>query len=121
MSLAREYGLTACELSVDEALGLDLGADDYIAKPFSQQLLAKRVKAVLRRSQGDSAAGAGEGDQKPLVRGSLVLDPNRHACTWNGKPVPGARNSSWCSACFGQPMPSAVDRTQPIIPFGPQT
>jgi two-component system, OmpR family, response regulator ChvI len=79
--------LTSKDGEFDEALGLDLGADDYIAKPFSQQLLAKRVKAVLRRSQGESAAGAGEGDQKPLVRGSLVLDPNRHACTWNGRPV----------------------------------
>ena len=80
--------LTSKDGEFDEALGLDLGADDYIAKPFSHQLLAKRIKAVLRRSQGGENGGAAaEGDTKPLVRGSLVLDPNRHACTWNGKPV----------------------------------
>ena len=78
--------LTSKDDEFDEALGLDLGADDYITKPFSQQLLARRIKAVLRRARG-GAAGPGEGDQKPIVRGSLTMDPNRHACSWNGKPV----------------------------------
>ncbi|WP_300529667.1 response regulator transcription factor [Maricaulis sp.] len=83
--------LTSKDDEFDEALGLNLGADDYIAKPFSQRLLGERVKAVLRRAgaQGDIAAPAGlePGDSKPLERGKLLLDPNRHACSWNGEPV----------------------------------
>ena len=79
--------LTSKNEEFDQALGLDLGADDYITKPFSHQLLAKRVKAVLRRAQPESAAGPSEGDQKTITRGSLTLDPNRHACMWNDKPV----------------------------------
>jgi len=80
--------LTSKDEEFDEALGLDLGADDYITKPFSHQLLAKRVKAVLRRSQAESAGEApAEGDQKIIERGALTLDPNRHACMWNGQPV----------------------------------
>lgn len=83
--------LTSKDDEFDEALGLNLGADDYIAKPFSQRLLGERVKAVLRRAgaQGDIGAPTGlePGDSKPLERGQLLLDPNRHACSWNGEPV----------------------------------
>ncbi len=79
--------LTSKDDEFDEALGLDLGADDYIAKPFSHQLLARRIKAVLRRSQSDPGAEGGEGDQKAIQRGKLTMDPNRHACLWEGRPV----------------------------------
>jgi len=79
--------LTSKDAEFDEALGLDLGADDYIAKPFSHQLLVRRIKAVLRRSQSDPAFGEGEGEQKAIQRGKLTMDPNRHACLWDGKPV----------------------------------
>jgi len=79
--------LTSKDAEFDEALGLDLGADDYIAKPFSHQLLVRRIKAVLRRSQADPAAGEGEGEQKAIQRGKLTMDPNRHACLWDGRPV----------------------------------
>jgi len=81
--------LTSKDQEFDEALGLDLGADDYIAKPFSQELLARRIKAVLRRAQHDpsGAGGAEGGDQKPIVRGKLTMDANRHACLWDGRPV----------------------------------
>lgn len=80
--------LTSKDDEFDEALGLDLGADDYIAKPFSHQLLARRIKAVLRRAQADPVGGeAGEGDQKAIERGKLTMDPNRHACFWEAKPV----------------------------------
>ncbi len=67
-------------------VGFNIGADDFIRKPCSNRLLAERVKAVLRRSRG-TAAGSEEGDKKPIVRGSLTLDPNRHACSWKGEPV----------------------------------
>ncbi|MEO1040237.1 MAG: response regulator transcription factor [Pseudomonadota bacterium] len=79
--------LTSKDDEIDEAVGLDLGADDYITKPFSQTLLGRRVKAVLRRSQVEPASGPDASDQKPIVRGQLTLDPNRHACSWNGAPV----------------------------------
>ena len=68
-------------------MGLDLGADDYIAKPFSQQLLARRIKAVLRRSQSDPGLEGETNDQKAIQRGKLTMDPNRHACLWDGRPV----------------------------------
>ncbi len=77
--------LTSKDDEIDEVVGFNIGADDFIRKPCSMRLLAERVKAVLRRSRG--AAGTEEGDQKPIVRGSLTLDPNRHACTWKGEVV----------------------------------
>jgi two-component system response regulator ChvI len=80
--------LTSKDDEVDEVVGLNLGADDYIKKPFSQRLLGERIKAILRRSRPQGApVPAGEEDKKPIVRGKLVLDPNRHACTWDGKNV----------------------------------
>jgi two-component system response regulator ChvI len=81
--------LTSKDEEIDELMGLNAGADDYIRKPFSQRLLLERVKAVLRRGEGKKAgahAPSGEAKQT-LVRGKLVLDPMRHECTWNGKPV----------------------------------
>jgi two-component system response regulator ChvI len=84
--------LTSKDEEIDEILGFNLGADDYIHKPFSQRLLIERVKAVLRRGrpdgEADAAAGAGgNGQAKPLKRGKLTLDPARHDCLWDGKPV----------------------------------
>jgi two-component system response regulator ChvI len=80
--------LTSKDDEVDEVVGLNLGADDYIKKPFSQRLLGERIKAILRRSRPQGAPPVpGEEDKKPIVRGKLVLDPNRHACTWDGKNV----------------------------------
>ena len=82
--------LTSKDDEFDEAIGLNMGADDYIKKPFSQRLLGERIKAVLRRANLTSivnpAPGA-DGDEKVISRGKLVLDPNRHACSWDGSPV----------------------------------
>ncbi|MCK9993066.1 MAG: two-component system, OmpR family, response regulator ChvI [Alphaproteobacteria bacterium] len=80
--------LTSKDDELDEVLGLKMGADDYIRKPFSQRLLIERIRAVLRRA--DANAGSGEPPEensKPMVRGKLVLDPQRHICTWNGEDV----------------------------------
>jgi two-component system response regulator ChvI len=83
--------LTSKDEEIDELMGLNAGADDYIRKPFSQRLLLERVRAVLRRAEGKSAppaAGGAEAAKKEaLVRGKLALDPQRHECTWDGKPV----------------------------------
>jgi two-component system response regulator ChvI len=78
--------LTSKDEEIDELMGLNAGADDYIRKPFSQRLLLERVRAVLRRAEGKPAAGA-EPKKEVLVRGKLALDPLRHECTWDGKPV----------------------------------
>ncbi len=83
--------LTSKDEEIDEILGFNLGADDYIHKPFSQRLLIERVRAVLRRArpeEGDigAASGATPGS-KAIKRGRLTLDPARHDCLWDGKPV----------------------------------
>lgn len=78
--------LTSKDEEMDEVVGFNVGADDYITKPFSQRLLSERVKAVLRRTRG-AAAGEPVEDRRSLVRGELALDPNRHACTWKGAQV----------------------------------
>jgi len=81
--------LTSKDEEIDELMGLNAGADDYIRKPFSQRLLLERVKAVLRRAEAHKAAPAGtpETKKEALIRGKLALDPQRHECTWEGKPV----------------------------------
>jgi two-component system response regulator ChvI len=80
--------LTSKDEEIDELMGLNAGADDYIRKPFSQRLLLERVKAVLRRNEGHKGGGTpGEAKKEALVRGRLALDPQRHECTWEGKPV----------------------------------
>jgi len=68
----------------EEALGLGMGADDYIKKPFSQALLIARIRASLRRREMDANGGE---PRDMLIRGDLVVDCDRHECTWKGKPV----------------------------------
>ena len=82
--------LTSKDTEIDEALGLAMGADDYIGKPFSQRLLIERIRAVLRRAANRAADGdAVPGDPdaapsaEPIVRGRLTMDPARHRVTWN--------------------------------------
>ena len=82
--------LTSKDEEIDELMGLNAGADDYIRKPFSQRLLLERVRAVLRRAEGKGAAAPANGEaakKEALVRGKLALDPQRHECTWDTKPV----------------------------------
>ena len=80
--------LTSKDDEIDEILGFNLGADDYIHKPFSQRLLIERVKAVLRRGrENEEAANGNAPTSKAIRRGRLTLDPARHDCLWDGKPV----------------------------------
>jgi two-component system response regulator ChvI len=75
--------LTSKDDEFDELLGLRMGADDYIKKPFSQRLLIERIRAVLRRHDTTKADDAGT-----LMRqGDLVLDPARHLCKWKDKKI----------------------------------
>ncbi|HEX7759483.1 MAG TPA: response regulator transcription factor [Caulobacteraceae bacterium] len=85
--------LTSKDEEIDEILGFNLGADDYIHKPFSQRLLIERVKAVLRRAGPDeSDPSSPQGSvpapgSKAIKRGRLTLDPARHDCLWDNRPV----------------------------------
>jgi two-component system response regulator ChvI len=75
--------LTSKDDELDEALGLRMGADDYITKPFSQRLLLERVRAVLRRAeQADQTSS-----ENAINIGQLSIQPDRHSCTWKGKDV----------------------------------
>ncbi len=75
--------LTSKDDEIDEVLGLRMGADDYITKPFSQRLLIERIRAILRRAEAEQAAKDGETDGESMIRrGDLLLDPSRHLCTW---------------------------------------
>ena len=82
--------LTSLDGEPDEAMGLALGADDYITKPFSLRLLVARIRAILRRSE---IARTPAGDlptsevPEPIRRGRLTMDPARHAVTWDDAPV----------------------------------
>ncbi len=82
--------LTSKDDELDEALGLAMGADDYITKPFSQRLLIARIRAILRRAEA-RAVPVGEETSTPaadpVVRGRLKLDPARHRVEWNGQDV----------------------------------
>ncbi len=83
--------LTSKDDEADEALGLSMGADDYIAKPFSLHLLVARIRSILRRSEVTRRDSAAEPPSEPLPepikRGRLTMDPARHLVTWAGKPV----------------------------------
>ena len=82
--------LTSKDDEIDEALGLAMGADDYIAKPFSQRLLIARIRAILRRQDlaaGSANAAASEPEMPLLERGRLTMDPARHKVGWNGEEV----------------------------------
>jgi two-component system, OmpR family, response regulator ChvI len=78
--------LTSKDDEVDELLGLRMGADDYIKKPFSQRLLIERIRALIRRGELSREREDPQGEPV-VVRGHLILDPARHLCTWKGGPV----------------------------------
>ena len=79
--------VTSKDEEVDELMGLRLGADDYITKPFSQRLLLERIRALLRRNEASKAEGSGSTPGGVMVRGDLVLDETKHQCTWKGHDI----------------------------------
>ncbi len=83
--------LTSKDDEVDELLGLRMGADDYMRKPFSQRLLLERIRTLLRRVEAREAAKASASGVGPsasaIVRGELMLDPARHMVAWQRHPV----------------------------------
>ena len=75
--------LTARAEESDRIVGLEIGADDYLAKPFSPNELVARVRALVRRAQRTAPAAAG----RPVSYGSVEVDPERHVVTDRGAPV----------------------------------
>jgi len=82
--------LTSKDNEIEEVLGLRLGADDYVRKPFSQRLLLERIRTVLRRQEA-KLLNVNSTEETPngnlIERGELTMDPLRHLVTWKGKPV----------------------------------
>jgi len=76
--------VTARRRELDEVLGLELGADDYITKPFEMSVLLAHVKAVLRLA---GTGGAATANEKPIIAGDLSLDPLAHTVTLAGQPL----------------------------------
>jgi two-component system response regulator ChvI len=79
--------LTSKDEEIDQLFGLKMGADDYIAKPFSQRLIIERVRAILRRIQSRDGQTPQVEVAHILERGKLKLDPERHTCHWDNKAV----------------------------------
>src|SRR3954467_10793858 len=82
--------LTSKDEEIDEALGLAMGADDYVAKPFSQRLLIARIRAILRRAEARAAPvdeAKDEAETPRIVRGRLAMDPAGHRVAWAGHDV----------------------------------
>mgnify|MGYP001164061797 CR=1 FL=1 len=79
--------LTSKDEEIDEVLGLTMGADDYVKKPFSQRLLLERIQALLRRHDRKDTVGEEFDAEPPIVCGDLTLDTSRHLCEWRGEPV----------------------------------
>ena len=80
--------LTSKDDEIDEVLGLRMGADDYVKKPFSQRLLVERIRALLRRQEAQDGVVVPETDENKVIeRGELTMDPLRHAVKWKGKDV----------------------------------
>ncbi|MCG6902066.1 MAG: response regulator transcription factor [Rhodobacter sp.] len=80
--------LTSKDDEIDEVLGLRMGADDYVKKPFSQRLLVERIRALLRRQDAIETGEVGDTEaSKIMVRGELSMDPLRHSVSWKGLDV----------------------------------
>ena len=80
--------LTAKSEENDMAAGLDLGADDYITKPFSPKILVSRIKAALRRKEGLAEEGTENKKNAPLIIHGITIDPNRYEVLVGEEAIP---------------------------------
>ena len=78
--------LTSKDDEIDQLLGLKMGADDYITKPFSQKLLIERVKVILKRIAISNNKNIGKNDSL-IERGNLLLNMDRHECHWKNERI----------------------------------
>jgi two-component system, OmpR family, response regulator len=97
--------LTARDDEIDRILGLELGADDYVTKPFSPRELVARIKTILKRSQRAAT---------PTIHrhGDLTLDPDRHHCAVNGTPVALTRTEAQILHALIQRPDHVITRSQ---------
>ena len=80
--------LTSKDSEIDELLGLKIGADDYITKPFSQKILVERIRILIgRNKKKKETKGAKETNKNTLTIGNLLLDKDKHLCKWKAKLV----------------------------------
>jgi two-component system response regulator ChvI len=80
--------LTSKDDEIDEVLGLRMGADDYVKKPFSQRLLVERIRSLLRRQDAIATGEVAVTEETKIIeRGHLRMDPLRHSVSWKGKDV----------------------------------
>ncbi|MEX2297209.1 MAG: response regulator transcription factor [Dongiaceae bacterium] len=79
--------LTSKDDEVDEIMGLRMGADDYIKKPFSQRLLIERIRTLLRREQAVREGNSEEVSPEAIRRGDLTIDPARHFVSWRTQDI----------------------------------
>ncbi|MGN1079811.1 MAG: response regulator transcription factor [Alphaproteobacteria bacterium] len=80
--------LTSKEDEIDELCGLRMGADDYIKKPFSPNLLIARIKTLIRRTDPVLTKGADGAEEDSIIkRGALEMNKTRHLCLWKNQPV----------------------------------
>jgi two-component system response regulator ChvI len=79
--------LTSKDDEVDEIMGLRMGADDYIKKPFSQRLLIERIRTLLRREQAVREGNKDEVSPEAIRRGDLTIDPARHFVSWRTQDI----------------------------------
>ncbi len=79
--------LTSRDDEADEVIGLRMGADDYIRKPFSQRLLMERIRVLLRRHNADRTPEQKKPGGGEFTNGHLRFDDSRHLCAWKGEPV----------------------------------
>ncbi|MGR3708294.1 MAG: response regulator transcription factor [Alterinioella nitratireducens] len=80
--------LTSKDDEIDELMGLRMGADDYVRKPFSQRLLVERIRSILRRQEANASdSGDAPEESQIMSRGQLTMDPLRHAVKWKDRDV----------------------------------
>jgi two-component system response regulator ChvI len=80
--------LTSKDDEIDELMGLRMGADDYVRKPFSQRLLVERIRSILRRQDAIASDATDTPEESQVLdRGELTMDPLRHAVKWKGRDV----------------------------------
>mgnify|MGYP000329421954 FL=1 len=81
--------LTSKDEEIDEIVGLKMGADDYITKPFSQRLLLTRIESLLRRQKARKDDNKQQPDHHShiVTRGDLTMDDEKHICQWKGQTV----------------------------------
>ncbi len=77
--------LTSKDDEIDQVIGLRMGADDYITKPFSQRLLIERIKVLLRRQKSINSKENNENNC--VTYGDIILDDARHLCSWKQQPL----------------------------------